>query len=129
MRRLRNLKGLRPYQLAQAEGHYALARLLAETRPYVPQHLSSRRARRAAHEPAQRHMPTPEAILAMLAGRARLMLSLRAVTLQQPDTQGSVSISRKSIGGVLFYLQGPRKVYFAFDVRDGEWPCWEGRQA
>ncbi len=112
LQRLRNARGLKPSQLARLAGHHSVARLLSEVnissgpQPYASAATASssaapaelpRRAARAAlparQDPGRLPAGSPErgsmsqdALLAALTQRARLLLSLRATTLD-PETK------------------------------------------
>lgn len=83
LRRIRNHRGLKPFQLARANGHSSIARQLCDTHP--------RRAPRVRrHRDAEgggggaaggtRKATTPEALLTMLIQRAKLLLTLKAMS-------------------------------------------------
>ena len=122
LQRLRNARGLKPSQLARLAGHHTVARLLSEVnissgpQPYASAATAAsssvvaaelpRRAARAAlparQDPGRLPASSPErgglsqeALLAALTQRARLLLSLRATTLDpdrnQEDSSGDSS--------------------------------------
>ena len=121
LQRLRNARGLKPSQLARLAGHHSVARLLSEVnissapQPYASAAAASssaapaevpRRAARAALPARQdlgrlpagspeRGGMSQEALLAALTQRARLLLSLRAATLdpdcKEEESSGDVS--------------------------------------
>ncbi|KAK9802701.1 hypothetical protein WJX73_008750 [Symbiochloris irregularis] len=90
LRRIRNFRGLKPSQLARMGGHPGLARLLSEG---PPARSARRRHRRSLRR--QRAAMSPDALLAVLVQRAKLLMSLRAVSEAQddikPSAEGSAS--------------------------------------
>ncbi|KAL3152402.1 hypothetical protein ABBQ32_001454 [Trebouxia sp. C0010 RCD-2024] len=87
LRRMRNHRGLKPFQLARANGHSSIARQLCDTRP--TRNRRDRRRRTAEGGSgggggggggAERSATTPEALLTMLIQRAKLLLTLKAMS-------------------------------------------------
>ncbi|KAK9817137.1 hypothetical protein WJX72_010089 [[Myrmecia] bisecta] len=81
LRHVRNQQGLKPSTLARMAGHTALARVLSDVRPYVP-YVSRARQRLEGTGRRSAKASSPQAVLAMLIQRAKLLLSLRAIALQ-----------------------------------------------
>lgn len=79
LRRVRNQRGLKPFQLARANGHSTIARQLCDTRSS-----QARRPRRRRNAGGGGVTPakatTPEALLTMLIQRAKLLLTLKAMS-------------------------------------------------
>ena len=132
LQRLRNARGLKPSQLARLAGHHSVARLLSEVnissgpQPYASGAAAAsssvaaaelpRRAGRAAlparQDPGRLPAGSPErggmsqeALLAALTQRARLLLSLRATTLdpdrnqEEPSGDSSEVLPQHSVRG------------------------------
>lgn len=92
LRRVRNFRGLKPSQLARMGGHPGLARLLSE----APTGRSSRRRHRRGAE-RHRHTMSPDALLAVLVQRAKLLMSLRSVSQGLDGSKPHASDSQRSL--------------------------------
>lgn len=125
LQRLRNARGLKASQLARLAGHHSVARLLSEINiQTAPQPLASsapavstsaapaelpRRVARAAlpmrQEPgrlsSEQGTVSQEALLAALLQRAKLLLSLRAASLNLEGSQPEFNATGNEVRGFL----------------------------
>ncbi|DBB10599.1 TPA: hypothetical protein ACH3X3_007111 [Trebouxia sp. C0006] len=84
LRRIRNHRGLKPFQLARANGHSSIARQLCDTHPRraprVRRHRDAEGGGGGGAAGGSRKATTPEALLTMLIQRAKLLLTLKAMS-------------------------------------------------